>query len=85
MKVNVEFDCSPAEARHFLGLPDVTPVNEFYVDTLIKSMKGTGNIEQIQEMIKQFTPMGELGMKMFQQMMETGTMAAFGKGNKPSN
>ena len=85
MKVNVEFDCSPEEARRFLGLPDVTLVNEFYVDTVINSMKGTGNIEQLQEMIKQFTPMGELGMKMFQQMMETGALAAFGKGNKSTN
>ena len=85
MKVNVEIDCSPEEARRFLGLPDVTRVNEFYVDTVINSMKGTGNVEQLQEMIKQFTPMGELGMKMFQQMMETGAIAAFGKGNKSTN
>ena len=85
MKVNVEFDCSPEEARRFLGLPDVTRVNEFYVDTVINSMKGTGNIEQLQDMIKQFAPMGELGMKMFQQMMETGAVAAFGKGNKSTN
>ena len=85
MKVNVEFDCSPEEARRFLGLPDVSRVNEFYVDSLINTMKGTGNVEQMQEMIKQFTPMGELGMKMFQQLMETGSLAAFGKGSKPTN
>ena len=85
MKVNVEFDCSPEEARRFLGLPDVSKANEFYVDTLINMMKGTGNLEQLQDMIKQFTPMGEFGMKMFQQMMETGALAAFGKGGKTSN
>ena len=28
MKVNVEVECTPAEARAFLGLPDVTPLNE---------------------------------------------------------
>ena len=48
-------------------------------------MKGTGNVEQMQEMIKQFTPMGELGLKMFQQLMETGAQAAFGKGAKSTN
>lgn len=28
MKVNVEIDCTPAEARHFLGLPDLGPMQQ---------------------------------------------------------
>ena len=28
MKVTVEIDCTPVEARAFMGLPDVTPLNE---------------------------------------------------------
>ncbi len=32
MKVNVEVECSPEEARRFLGLPDVTRANDVYVD-----------------------------------------------------
>ena len=31
MKLNIEIDCTPAEARAFLGLPDVTAVNEHLV------------------------------------------------------
>ena len=31
MKINVEVDCTPAEARAFLGLPDVAPLNEALV------------------------------------------------------
>ena len=31
MKVNVEIDCTPEEARAFFGLPDVTPVHDAYV------------------------------------------------------
>lgn len=88
MKVNVEFDCSPEEARRFLGLPDVSRANEVYIDALVNTMKGTGNIEQLQEMIKNFSPMGEFGLKMFQQLMEGGAMAAFGgtaKNGKKSN
>ena len=26
MKINVEVDCTPLEAREFLGLPDVKPM-----------------------------------------------------------
>ncbi|MEO7470377.1 MAG: DUF6489 family protein, partial [Sphingobium limneticum] len=30
MKVTVDVDCTPAEARAFLGLPDVTPIHDKY-------------------------------------------------------
>ncbi|MGH6979411.1 MAG: DUF6489 family protein, partial [Brevundimonas sp.] len=39
MKVNVEIDCTPAEARAFLGLPDVTPLNEAMVAEMQERMK----------------------------------------------
>lgn len=87
MKVNVEVDCSPEEARRFLGLPDVTPANEVYVEALTNAMKGVGNFDQLQEMIKQVAPMGQFGMKMFQQLLESGAamggMAAGGSKKKP--
>ena len=28
MKVNIEVDCTPDEARRFLGLPDVAPMQQ---------------------------------------------------------
>ena len=36
MKVSIDIDCTPEEARRFLGLPDVTPVNEAFVEELTK-------------------------------------------------
>ena len=60
MKVNLEVDCTPEEARTFLGLPDVGKANEVYVDAVAKAMKGVGNIEQLQAMAKQVAPMGEI-------------------------
>lgn len=79
MKVNVEIECTPDEARQFLGLPDVSKTNDVYVDALAKAMKGAGNIEQLQTMAKQVAPMGEIGLKLFQQFMEGGMG---GKGKK---
>ena len=35
MKLNITVDCTPEEARSFLGLPDLTPVNE----TLVAAIK----------------------------------------------
>ncbi len=73
MKINVEIDCTPIEARTFLGLPDLTPANDAYVEAVTKSMQGVGSIDQLQEYTKQLAPMGQLGMKLFQQLMDVGS------------
>lgn len=70
MKVNVEVDCTPEEARRFLGLPDVSKANEAYVDAVVQAMQGGSNLEQMQAITKQLAPMGELGMKFFQQFID---------------
>ncbi len=72
MNINVSVDCTPEEARRFLGLPDVTRANEVYVEALTKAMQGVGSFEQMQEMAKSVAPMGQFGLKLFQQMMESG-------------
>jgi hypothetical protein len=72
MKVNVEIDCTPEEARRFLGLPDVSKANEVYVDAMTKAMQGVGSLEQLQEMAKQIAPMGQMGMQFIQQFLEGG-------------
>ena len=76
MKVHVEIDCSPEEARRFMGLPDVEKENEVYVDSIAKAMKGVSNIDQLQDYAKQLAPMGQMGLKLFQSFVEAGTAAA---------
>lgn len=76
MKVNIEAECTPEEARRFLGLPDVTKVNDVYVDAMTKAMQGVGSFDQLQELAKQVAPMGQFGLKFFQSMMERGTQMA---------
>lgn len=80
MKVNVEIDCTPEEARRFLGLPDVSKANEAYVDAMTKAMQGVGSLEQLQEYAKQIAPMGQMGMQFIQQFLEGG----LGAGKKKS-
>ena len=78
MKVHVEIDCTPEEARTFLGLPDVGKANQFYVDAIANAMKGAGTLDQLQEFAKGLAPMGQVGMKMFQSFMESGNAFASG-------
>lgn len=76
MKVTAEIDCTPEEARRFLGLPDVTKANEAYVESITRLMKGVGTIDQLQEYSKHLAPMGQMGMKLFQQFLESGVALA---------
>ncbi len=41
MKVTFDIECTPAEARAFFGLPDLTPVHDMYLEKL-KSMMTEG-------------------------------------------
>ncbi|HKF94055.1 MAG TPA: DUF6489 family protein [Gammaproteobacteria bacterium] len=45
MKFTVNVDCTPTEARKFIGLPDVAPMQERLVEALEKRMRG--NIEKL--------------------------------------
>jgi hypothetical protein len=76
MKVTVDVDCTPEEARRFLGLPDVTRANEAYVDAVLKAMQGSTGLEQMQTLTKQLAPMGEMGMNIFKQFMDLGAAGA---------
>ena len=46
MKLKIEVDCTPEEARTFLGLPDVTGLNAHLVDEMKKRMDS--NITMLQ-------------------------------------
>jgi hypothetical protein len=47
MKVTIEVDCTPLEAREFMGLPDVQPMQAAMMDKLQEKMSAT---------IDQFSP-----------------------------
>ncbi|MEJ7932700.1 DUF6489 family protein [Sphingobium sp. AN558] len=82
MKVTVDVDCTPAEARAFLGLPDVSPIHDKYVKTMLDNLDGIGSIEQMETMFKSFSPMGDAGVRLFKQMMDIGLSGALaGKGS----
>jgi len=76
MKMHIEIDCTPEEARQFMGLPDVEKANAVYVDTIASAMKGVANTDQLEQYAKQLAPMGQMGLKMFQNFVENAARAA---------
>lgn len=77
MKVNVEIDCTPEEARRFMGLPDLTPVHEKYVSGIVETLDKGINPELVEQLMKSWVPMGEAGMNMWREMI--GQMSGGGR------
>ncbi|WP_066775559.1 DUF6489 family protein [Sphingomonas sp. CCH5-D11] len=74
MKVTIEIDCSPEEARRFMGLPDLAPLQDRYVALLQKSLEqSTQAPEALEAIMKSWAPMGEAGTAMWRRMFETAT------------
>ncbi len=79
MKLNITVDCTPEEARAFLGLPDITPVNETLVAAIRQRIEQ--NIEMVSPefYLKQWYSMGGQATDSFMQMMAAGARAAAGE------
>ena len=72
MKITVDIDCTPLEARAFLGLPDVTPVQELFVEALKARMSETIAAMDGDAMIKAWMPDGMAGWEQWREMWASG-------------
>lgn len=70
MKINVEVDCTPEEARRFIGLPDFAPVHEKYIASLTGAMDGSAAPELLETMMRSWMPMGDAGMNAWRKMFD---------------
>ncbi len=70
MKVTIDIDCTPEEARRFMGLPDLTPVHDAYVEKMKAAVADGPSAETFAEMAKAWGPMSEAGMNLWRQMLE---------------
>ena len=70
MKVTIEVDCTPEEARRFMGLPDLTSVHEAYVEKLKGAVADGTTPELFADMMKSWGPMSEAGLSTWRQMLE---------------
>ncbi len=70
MKVTVDVDCTPEEARRFMGLPDLSPVHQAYVDRMQKAVSEAFTPDSVVELMKQWGPMSEAGINLWRQMFD---------------
>ena len=79
MKMSVEVDCTPEEARRFLGLPDVSALNEALVGEMQSRMSANMAALAPEELMKNWMAFGAGAQEQFRKLMEVGLSAA-GKG-----
>jgi hypothetical protein len=81
MKLNVEIDCTPAEARAFLGLPDVSTLNDHLVAEMKKRVDANIAMAAPEELMKNWMAFGGQASEQFMKML---TAASSGMGS-PKN
>lgn len=87
MKVTVNCECTPAEARAFLGLPDVEPLNAFMVEQMRARIEQNINSMQPEEMMKNWSSLGITAQDQFFKLFQTAaksSMSAFNTGKPDS-
>jgi hypothetical protein len=80
MKVTFDIDCTPEEARAFLGLPNIAPMQERLMKEMEDKLHENLNTLDPEALMKTWLPMSFQGWNDMQknfwdQMMKTGAMA----------
>jgi len=57
MKITIEVDCTPEEARQFLGLPDVAPMQEAMLDKIQQRVAAAIDATTSEALLRLWMPM----------------------------
>jgi hypothetical protein len=79
MKIKIDIDCSPEEARAFLGLPDVQPLQDDMLKALKDRMLKAAAGMEPEALFKQWFQGGTQAFEQFQKAM----WEQFGPKKKP--
>ena len=83
MKVHVEIDMTPDEARRFMGLPDVSRLQEDAMKEMQKRMKAALDTSDPEAMMRAWFPLGGQGFEQFQRFLWDSARKA-ATGGKPA-
>jgi hypothetical protein len=76
MKIKVEVDCTPAEARAFLGLPDVSGLNKHMVEEMKSRLDANLALAAPEELMKNWMAFGGQASEQFMKLMTAAAGAA---------
>ena len=78
MKFNIEVECTPDEARRFLGLPEVAAMQERLIEEMEVQLKDTIRTMDGKAMLEQWLPVGLKGVEQAQSFWTQLAAAAAG-------
>ena len=76
MKFTVNVECSPEEARRFMGLPDVTPINEALVEEMGKRMEANLKLMSGESLMSSWMSVGAQAQDAFVKLMTSAASGA---------
>lgn len=76
MKITVNVECTPEEARAFLGLPDVKPMQDALMQQLQDRISANIAAMDPETMVKTWLPVGLQGFEQLQKFMWNQAMSA---------
>jgi len=76
MKFTVNVECSPEEARRFMGLPDVTPINEALVEEMGKRMEANLKLMSGETLMSSWMSVGAQAQDAFVKLMTSAASGA---------
>ncbi len=68
MKITIDVDCTPKEARAFLGLPDVAPMQRARMEEIGARMSAGLEAMDPETLMKTWMPLGLQGLERAQKM-----------------
>jgi len=78
MKLRIEVECTPEEARTFLGLPDVSALNAHLVDEMKTRMDQNMAMLQPEELMRSWMTLGGQATEQFRKLMSAAAAASLG-------
>jgi hypothetical protein len=70
MKITVNIDCTPLEARQFMGLPDVEPMQKAAMEEIEKRMKIELERYSPEALFKAWLPIATTNAEWFQDFLK---------------
>ena len=82
MKVTIDIDCTPAEARHFLGLPDLEPIQNAVMGRMQEKMLSEIDRFSPEALMKQWLTVFPQHAERMQEMFAGMFGRSFGQSNQ---
>lgn len=68
MKISIDIDCTPEEARKFLGLPDVEPMQQALMQQVQERLESNLKAMDVDSLVNTWLPAGMQGFEQMQKM-----------------